>query len=153
MNDKLRKLIRALLVLIGIGILVYPSLSQYLHQKNTSHVIASYNDVLSTSDDRKIESIFNAASDYNSRLRDKPHAFFDPSIISGMLIWSAVAKTLTDTSINTRKQARILFIVLTVLSISAFTEYFFGNLRRSFIHTQLSVMMAVIHSVRQIAPS
>ena len=68
MNDKLRKLIRALLVLIGIGILVYPSLSQYLHQKNTSHVIASYNDDVKMIEQSRKDAIIEDAKTYNKML-------------------------------------------------------------------------------------
>lgn len=68
MNDKLRKLIRALLVLIGIGILVYPSLSQYLHQKNSSRVIASYNDDVNKIEHSRKEAILKEAQAYNQML-------------------------------------------------------------------------------------
>lgn len=68
MNDKLRKFIRALLVLVGIGILVYPSLSQYLHQKNTSRVIASYNDDVKKIEQLKKDAIIEDAKTYNKML-------------------------------------------------------------------------------------
>ena len=83
MKKHLFSILIVAMFIIGLSVLLYPAISEYINSKHASRVIASYNDVLSTSDDRKIESIFNAASDYNSRLRDKPHAFFDPSIISG----------------------------------------------------------------------
>ena len=68
MKDKPRKIIRALLVLIGIGILVYPSVSQYLHNKNMSRVIASYNDDVSRIEKSQIDKLFQEAQAYNKML-------------------------------------------------------------------------------------
>ena len=68
MNDKLRKLIRAVIVLIGIGILVYPSLSEYLQLKNSSRTVAAYDDTVSKTAKAKLDAMFEEASEYNRLL-------------------------------------------------------------------------------------
>ena len=68
MNDKLRKLLRIVIVLIGIGILVYPSLSQYFQQKNSSRVISSYNDTVSKTSQAQKDAMLRDAQAYNRML-------------------------------------------------------------------------------------
>lgn len=68
MNDKLRRLIRAVIILIGIGILVYPSLSEYLQQKNASRVIASYDDTVNRTEQARLDALLEEAREYNRML-------------------------------------------------------------------------------------
>lgn len=69
--------------IIGLSVLLYPAISNYVNSKHASRVIASYNEKLTASDESSLDVIFNTASDYNSRLREKPNAFFAPSMVSG----------------------------------------------------------------------
>ncbi len=68
MDDKIRKLLRVVIVLIGIGILVYPSLSEFLMERNSSRAIAVYDDMVSKMQTEKIDALFEEARIYNSRL-------------------------------------------------------------------------------------
>ena len=68
MNDRLRKLIRAVIVLIGIGILVYPSLSEFLQQKNSSRAVAVYDDTVSKMDQARLDEMLEEARNYNKLL-------------------------------------------------------------------------------------
>ena len=68
MNDKLRKLIRAIIVMIGLGILVYPSLSEYLQQLNASRAVASYDDTVSKTDKARLDALYEEALAYNNML-------------------------------------------------------------------------------------
>ena len=45
-KDTLLRLVRLLVILLGIGILVYPSLSEYLSERNSSRATASYDDTV-----------------------------------------------------------------------------------------------------------
>ena len=83
MKKHLFSILIVAMFLIGLSVLLYPAISEYVNSKHASRVIASYNDALATSDDRSLEGIFNAASDYNKRLSEKPNAFFDPSLVPG----------------------------------------------------------------------
>lgn len=68
MNDKLRKLIRAVIILIGIGILVYPSLSQFLSEQNASRAVSSYDDTVSKTDQARLDALYEEAREYNKLL-------------------------------------------------------------------------------------
>lgn len=68
MGDKLRKLIRLVVILVGVGILVYPSLSEYLSEKNSSRAIASYDDSVKKMEEARINSLLDEARDYNKLL-------------------------------------------------------------------------------------
>ena len=68
MSDKLRKLIRAVIILIGIGVLVYPSLSEFLQQQNASRAVASYNDTVERTEEARLEALLQEARNYNELL-------------------------------------------------------------------------------------
>ena len=68
MNDKLRKLIRVVVILIGIGILVYPSLSEYLSQRNASRAVVSYDDTVEKTEQARLDALLEEAIDYNRML-------------------------------------------------------------------------------------
>ena len=68
MDDKRRKLLRAVIVLIGIGILVYPSVSEFLTQRNTSRAVAAYDDTVSNMQRERIDALFEEAEAYNKKL-------------------------------------------------------------------------------------
>ena len=68
MNDKLRKLIRVVIILIGIGILVYPSLSEYLAEQNASRAVASYDDTVQKTEQARLDALLEEAREYNRML-------------------------------------------------------------------------------------
>ena len=68
MNDKLRKLIRVFIILIGIGILVYPSLSQFLTEQNASRAVSSYDDTVKKTEDARLDALLEEAREYNRLL-------------------------------------------------------------------------------------
>lgn len=79
MNDKLRKLIRAVIILIGIGILVYPSLSEFLTQQNASRAVATYDDTVQKTEAARLEALLEEAREYN-RLLASSTGFEKPPI-------------------------------------------------------------------------
>ena len=68
MNDKLRKLIRVVVILIGIGILIYPSLSQFLTERNASRAVAAYDDTVSKTNQARLDALLAEAQEYNRML-------------------------------------------------------------------------------------
>ena len=71
--------------IIGSSVLLYPAISNYVNSKHASRVIATYNEALTNSDEDELVSFFDAASDYNDRLRATPDSFFIPSNVDGYL--------------------------------------------------------------------
>lgn len=87
MNNKLRNLIRIVIILIGVGILVYPSVSVFLMHQNSSRVIASYDDSVNMTRTERLEALMNEAIEYNKLLvsatnNDKPPFDADGNPIS-----------------------------------------------------------------------
>ncbi|WP_028516275.1 class C sortase [Ruminococcus flavefaciens] len=72
-----------IMFIVGLSVLLYPAISDYLNSKHASKVISEYNDKLSVSSEEEIEAVFKKAEDYNKRLHDSPSAFFEPSLVSG----------------------------------------------------------------------
>lgn len=68
MNDKLRKLLRAVIILIGIGILVYPSLSEFLQQQNASRAVTSYDNTVKKTEQARLDALLEEARAYNRML-------------------------------------------------------------------------------------
>lgn len=66
--DTLRRLARLLVILLGIGILVYPSLSKYLSQVNGSRVTASYDDSVLQLEQDRLDQLLAQAREYNNQL-------------------------------------------------------------------------------------
>lgn len=66
MKKKLRRLFSILIILIGLIILVYPSLSQFLFEKNSSRAVKSYDETLSGMVAGKKHEMLDAAYKYNT---------------------------------------------------------------------------------------
>ena len=65
---KKQKIIFFLFILVGLGILNYPYVSQWINQKNESQVIYSYDRAVEEMSDRKKEQLIAEASAYNKTL-------------------------------------------------------------------------------------
>lgn len=63
-----KRVICILLILIGVGIILYPSISQYLYQKNSSKAIASYDDSVRKMKEEKQLLMIEEARRYNEEL-------------------------------------------------------------------------------------
>lgn len=67
-RDTLWRLVRLLVVLLGIGILVYPSLSEYLSELNGSRATASYDDSVLQMEQARLDQLLAQAQEYNRQL-------------------------------------------------------------------------------------
>ena len=67
-KDTLLRLGRLLVILLGIGILVYPSLSEYLSELNSSRTTASYDDTVSQMEQARLDEMLAQAQEYNRQL-------------------------------------------------------------------------------------
>lgn len=59
---------RILLVCVGVAILIYPSLSEYLSEKNSSTAIVTYDDSVAKANEKMLDEIFARAREYNKEL-------------------------------------------------------------------------------------
>lgn len=63
-------IIRIIVLLIALSVLLYPTVSNYLYERNSSTIVSNYEkDVSNTSEEEKAE-LFRLAREYNARLAD-----------------------------------------------------------------------------------
>ena len=79
MKDRLWGLARLLIILVGVGILVYPSVSEYLSEKNSSVAVSTYDDSIRRMEQARIEELRAQAEAYNQRLAES-NGFSKPAL-------------------------------------------------------------------------
>ena len=83
MRKHLTTIIIIVMFIVGLSVLLYPAISNYINQKNASKVIGEYNDKLENTSDDRIEDMYAQAQDYNKRLAGTASAFFNPESVKG----------------------------------------------------------------------
>ena len=69
MKKKLVNLLLSLTLLIGVGLLLYPTVSDYWNSFHQSRAIASYAESIHEMDSALYEEMWRAAGEYNRSLR------------------------------------------------------------------------------------
>lgn len=72
-----------LMFLIGMSVLLYPTISTYINSKHASRVVADYQDAVDNASEERISELFAGAESYNRSLGKDSAAFYDPSRLSG----------------------------------------------------------------------
>ena len=79
MSNKLKKIlpniIFSVIFLVGLGIFLYPSVSNYINSKHQSKAISSYQEALDTISEDEYSKFWEAAYAYNEELAGKPLNF------------------------------------------------------------------------------
>lgn len=83
MKKKRSTIILILIFLVGLSVMLYPTVSDYVNQKNQSRAVASYSEEVENLSDVDYQAYFDAADDYNRRLAETPDAFYRPEEVSG----------------------------------------------------------------------
>ena len=81
MRKHLTTVLIIVMFIVGLSVLLYPAISNYINQKNASKVISEYNDKLENTSSDRIESMFAQAQDYNKRLGETSSAFYNPELV------------------------------------------------------------------------
>lgn len=76
-------IILILIFLVGLSVMLYPTVSDYVNQRHQSRALASYDETVNEMSDADYSSYFAAADEYNQRLAETPNAFFTPEQVSG----------------------------------------------------------------------
>ena len=76
-------IILILIFLVGLSVMLYPTVSDYVNQINQSRAVASYSEEVENLSDVDYQAYFDAADDYNRRLAETPDAFYRPEEVSG----------------------------------------------------------------------
>ena len=64
-----------LVMLVGIGIMAYPTVSDWWNSFHASRAIASYSNAVESVDKEKLDEMIQAAHEYNERLLKKPNPY------------------------------------------------------------------------------
>ena len=83
MKKNRSNIILILIFLVGLSVMLYPTISDYVNQKNQSRAVASYSEEVENLSDVDYQAYFDAADDYNRRLAETPDAFYRPDEVSG----------------------------------------------------------------------
>ncbi len=83
MKKNRSNIILILIFLVGLSVMLYPTVSDYVNQKNQSRAVASYSEEVENLSDVDYRAYFDAADDYNRRLAETPDAFYRPEEVSG----------------------------------------------------------------------
>lgn len=83
MKKNRSSIILILIFLVGLSVMLYPTVSDYINQKNQSRAVASYSEEVENLSDVDYRAYFDAADDYNRRLAETPDAFYRPEEVSG----------------------------------------------------------------------
>lgn len=83
MKKHLSTILCILIFVVGLSIMLYPTVSNYINSKSASRVIADYNASLADASPEDITAWLNVARDYNRTLAITPDAFFFPELVEG----------------------------------------------------------------------
>lgn len=67
-KQRIFDLLIVLILLVGVGLLVYPTVSDWWNSAHASKAIAQYDEAVSTTDEAEIQRILDAAREYNQNL-------------------------------------------------------------------------------------
>ena len=72
-----------LLFLAGLGIVLYPYVSEYVNAKHASRVVVNYDDAVKEITPEDFSQYFEVAEEYNERLRQNPNPFSEDNRTEG----------------------------------------------------------------------
>ena len=83
MRKNLSTIILILIFLVGLSVMLYPSVSDAVNRKHQSRAVAGYTEEVEQLSDADYQAYFDAADAYNRQLNTTPNAFYKPELVSG----------------------------------------------------------------------
>lgn len=83
MRKNLSTIILILIFLVGLSVMLYPSVSDTVNRKHQSRAVAGYAEEVEQLSDADYQTYFDAADAYNRQLNTTPNAFYKPDLVSG----------------------------------------------------------------------
>ena len=83
MKQKILKYALILVFFLGLALLLYPPVSDYVNSRNQSRVVQNYQDTVNKIGDDEKTRILEQAREYNERLANTPNAFYEPEQVEG----------------------------------------------------------------------
>ena len=83
MRKNLSTIILIMIFLVGLSVMLYPSVSNAVNRKHQSRAVAGYAEEVEQLSDADYQAYFDAADAYNRQLNTTPNAFYKPDLVSG----------------------------------------------------------------------
>ena len=83
MRKNLSTIILILIFLVGLSVMLYPTVSDAVNRKHQSRAVAGYAEEVEQLSDADYQTYFDAADAYNRQLNTTPNAFYKPELVSG----------------------------------------------------------------------
>ena len=83
MRKNLSTIILILIFLVGLSVMLYPSVSDAVNRKHQSRAVAGYAEEVEQLSDADYQTYFDAADAYNRQLNTTPNAFYKPDLVGG----------------------------------------------------------------------
>ncbi len=83
MKKSLSTVITIAIMVLGAGLLLYPSVSNYINQANSARVIYDYDQLAANASREDIDAMLLQAQEYNTELYNTPGSFTDPDLVQG----------------------------------------------------------------------
>lgn len=74
-KNSLTTILLVLMLIAGLSLLLYPSISDYWNSFHSTQAISSYNDVVAEMDENKYDEIYNQAIQYNASLTKRINSY------------------------------------------------------------------------------
>ena len=83
MKKSLSTVITIAIMVVGAGLLLYPSVSNYINQANSARVIYDYDQLAANASREDIDAMLLQAQEYNTELYNTPGSFAEPDLVQG----------------------------------------------------------------------
>lgn len=83
MKKSLSTVITIAIMVVGAGLLLYPSVSNYINQANSARVIYDYDQLAANASREDIDAMLLQAQEYNTDLYNTPGSFAEPDLVQG----------------------------------------------------------------------
>lgn len=85
MKKHLSTIILVIIFFVGLSVLLYPTVSDYINSKTQIEAVMAYDDLLKNMTDEEYDRIIKEAEDYNRRLHNTMMAFHEPEMVEGYM--------------------------------------------------------------------
>lgn len=83
MKRNFTSIILIAVLIVGMSLLLYPTVSEYINSKHQSRVVRKYATQVADMSKDVSEQMIKAAQEYNEKLRQTPGAFLKPELVAG----------------------------------------------------------------------
>ena len=83
MKKNISNYILILIFLVGLSVMLYPTVSDYVNQRHQSAAVAAYDENVSQMTEKDYTEYFEKAEEYNRKLAENPEAFYSPDELEG----------------------------------------------------------------------